>query len=179
MIIYPVCCDPPVYQSPIYSLPDNQLMNTNILSLILAGVLAFLVLGGSGDRFSPISPSPKITPSAAMLSACAPLKSAVASADPALRARYAAAFADLAFALSSAGDSIKTTGLLSDTIQTFGDIVLAAEPDLRPVTAGSFNTALTASRDAAFASLPGAGVDKPITKSQAADFVAAIAESLK
>ncbi len=159
-------------------------INSNTLSLILGGVLLFtLFSGGKGCDLSP-SPTPTpsaavVTPTADMLAACAPIKAAVASADPAKRKRLATAFMDLALALQAAGGNIKTTGTLSDLIGTFTKTVAAAEPDLAGPTSAATNQAFTASRDALIAKLPGTGADKPITQAQAADFVAAISKSFE
>lgn len=153
-------------------------LSPNTLSLILGGILLFLLTNNKGCDLTPPAPSAaRITPSPTTLAACAPIKTAAAVADASKRSRLAAAFDDLALALSTAGDNVKTTGSLSDVIQSFGDIVAAAEPDLR--AAVPINTALTQARDTTFAALPGTGADKPISKAQAADFVAAVAASLR
>ena len=163
--------------------PAKLELNPNTLTMILLGIGAVIFLmNGKGCNVPTPPPKPSaaaITPTPAMLSACAGLKSAAASADPAKRARVSAAFADLAFVVAATtGDyEIKTTGRLSDVIQSFGDIIAQSEPDLAGVL--PINTSLISARDAAFAALPGTGVDKPITRAQAADFVAAISVSLQ
>lgn len=161
-------------------------LSSNTLTLILAGLAFVMLTQNKGCDLGKLVPSPaptpsvnSIVPSAAALSACAPIKSAVASADASKRARLSRAFMDLAYTINATNDRVKSTGRLSDLIQDFTDVVAETEPDLRGVMPSTTNFAFSTARDSMFLNLPGTGVDKPITKAQAADFVAAISKSFE
>lgn len=164
----------------------NLSLNPNTVTLLAIGIAVMILMGNNkgcdlGGLVKPPQPAvtAKVTPSPATVAACAPIKTAAATADAAKRARISAAFSELAYVISISPEKmeIKSTGKLNDILQDFGDIVAIAEPDLRAVV--PINTALETARDSVFALTPGKSVDKPITKAQAADFVAAIAVSLE